>query len=290
MVLAMSVETFAAIRIKCGPASDVVPEGATFADYQPFFSANRIIPKSELSLNFIEQFKAEFAKFPQSLHRELMAAGANIHIMEGEGVTVDPTWNVKDTDTFDGRSWSQVPGAGGSTAKEYSIAPTRVVINHLYDKQGSASMFLHEYAHNLDSINSYHGISSSQAWKDLLDSEPNALPFLRIVCGEYCANNIEEGFAEFMANYHGCEETRIQMEEEVPKIANFFRRFKSMKNLTAILKTDAEVFDEAPESEPETHVEEVLSSEPVVNESPRPREAGKPRLGCRVVLGRQICI
>jgi hypothetical protein len=154
--------------------------------------------------------------------------------MEGSGVTVDPTWVPSDLKTFDGRPWSEVPGGGGSTAREYLKTPTRVVINHLYDHHGSADMFIHEHAHSLDSIRDLHGISNSRVWSDLLASEPNSYDFLTTICGAYCTDNVEEGFAEYFANYHGCQETRAQMEREVPRIAEFFFRFRSTRNLDNI--------------------------------------------------------
>ena len=293
-LLAISIDAFAVTRMKCAPAQVEAPEGAEAADYDVFFASNGIIPKTQLSPNFIEQFKVEFLKFPFPLHQELLSAGARIHLIEGEGVTEDPTWDPAFTHTFDGRPWNQVPGAGGSVAKEYSKSPTRIVINHLYDKQGSASMFLHEYGHNLDSINSFHGISHSQAWTDLLASEPNAMPFLSVICGAYCTNNVEEGFAELLANYHGCEETRVQMEQEVPRIAEFFKRFNSTKNLSSIMNdevTAAETTEEVPAPVESEGAPVITSTEPENQiPLPKPEQGRRPRLGCRRVFGREVCI
>ena len=157
----MASSAFAAERIRCAPVSDVVPEGRSLDHYKSFFILNKIIAKTDLSVNYVEQFKNEFEKFPQSLRIELTNAGNKIHIMEGSGVTVDPTWEPTHEKTFDGRPWSEVPGGGGSTAKGYKKSPTRVVINHLYDNHGSANMLLHEHGHSLDSIRSRHGISNS---------------------------------------------------------------------------------------------------------------------------------
>lgn len=246
----------AAVRIKCPKASDTVAEGVTVSDYNSFFRANKIIPMTGLTANYVEQFKNEFEKFPATLQRELLAAGNWIHIMEGSGVTVDPTWVATDVKTHDGRPWSQVPGSGGSTAKEYSTSPTRMVINHLYENHGSVNLFLHEHGHSLDSIDSFHGISNSQVWADLLADEPNANEFLTAVCGKYCTDNVEEGFAEMLANYHACEDSRAQMEREVPKVAEFFSRFKSTKNLDRIWE------DEEVESAPEVPMVEESEPEP----------------------------
>lgn len=248
----MASSAFAAERIRCAPVSDVVPEGRSLDHYKSFFILNKIIAKTDLSVNYVEQFKNEFEKFPQSLRIELTNAGNKIHIMEGSGVTVDPTWEPTHEKTFDGRPWSEVPGGGGSTAKGYKKSPTRVVINHLYDNHGSANMLLHEHGHSLDSIRSRHGISNSDTWKALLQEEPQIQTFLTEICGKYCTENLEEGFAELFANYHGCKESRIQMQTEVPRAAEFFRLFRTTKKLH-------EIWDplfELPRSSEYTHPDE----------------------------------
>lgn len=243
-LLLVATHSFAAVKIKCDPASDEVSSETTVEDYRSFFSANKIVLKTEVTPNYVEQFKNEFLKFPESLRKELIKAGSKIHIMEGEGVTVDPTWTPTDQRTFDGRPWSEVPGAGGATARGYKKSPTRIVINHLYENHGSVNLFLHEHGHSLDSIKGIHAISNSNVWRQLKNSVPNFQSFLSDVCGNYCTNNIEEGFAEYFANYHGCEESREQMEREVPRVAEFFRRFTSTKNLDRIWEDRTEEREE----------------------------------------------
>jgi len=234
-LVAVTSSAFAAKRIRCAPESKVAPAGNTLSDYENFFELNKIVPKTNVSVSYVEQFKNEFKKFPSHLHMELVRAGNKIHIMEGAGVTVDPTWEPSFEKTFDGRPWSEVPGGGGSTARGYKKAPTRIVINSLYQKHGSANMFLHEHAHSLDSISSIHGISNSLTWSQVLNNEPGVNTFLQQICGNYCTENVEEGFAELFANYHGCTESREQMEREIPHVSKFFSRFNSTKNLTRIM-------------------------------------------------------
>lgn len=281
-ILTLSTSAFAVQRLRCAPTSNVVPEGKTLSDYQVFFDANKIIPQTALTLSFIEQFKNEFEKFPASLHQELIKAGNKIHIMEGTGVTVDPTWSASDVNTFDGRSWDHVPGGGGSTARGYSKTPTRVVINHLYDNHGSADMFLHEHGHSLDSILDLHGISRSAVWADLLAAEPETRNFLNVICGAYCTDNIEEGFAELFANYHGCAETRTQMEKEIPKTADFFKRFTSTKKLDSIWDDAPVVVEEAP---PAPVAVVVSASTPA---APRESRVDRVRRRVRDIFGRII--
>ncbi len=233
-MVTIASSALAAKRIKCAPVSNVVPADRTLDYYESFFKMNKIIPKTQLSVNYVEQFKNEFEKFPASLRAELTKAGNKIHIMQGAGVTVDPTWEPTHEKTFDGRPWSEVPGGGGSTARGYKKAPTRIVINHLYDHHGSANMFLHEHGHSLDSIRTLHGISNSSTWAELLNEEPKIQSFLNDVCGTYCTENVEEGFAELFANYHGCYESKMQMINEIPRAAEFFSRFKTTRKLSQI--------------------------------------------------------
>lgn len=286
-LITLSLPALAVKRIVCPKASDVVPEGKSLSDYQSFLSANKIIPKTNLSLNFLEQFKNEFEKFPSSLHQELIKAGNKIHIMEGTGVTADPTWDPNDVFTFDGRPWSNVPGGGGSTARGYSKTPTRIVINHLYDHHGSTDMFLHEHGHSLDSIVDLHGISHSPVWADLLAAEPATQSFLTVICGTYCTANIEEGFAELFANYHGCAESREQMEQEIPRTAEFFKRFTSTKNLDHIWE-DAPVVTEV---EVETAATAQVTSAQITPvevpvSAPRESRADRVRRRVRDIFGR----
>lgn len=233
--ITLASPAFAAVRIRCAPESAVVPQGATLESYSKFFKLYSVVPKTEVSLTYVEQFKNEMSKFPLSLQKELNRAGNTIHILEGEGVTVDPTWEPVHEKTFDGRPWSDVPGSGGSTARGHKKAPTRIVINSMYEKHGSSNLLLHEHAHSLDSIKSLHGISNSLVWLRIQDAEPGVTKFLDEVCGKYCTENVEEGFAELFANYHGCSESRTQMERELPVISRFFARFHSTKEIASLI-------------------------------------------------------
>lgn len=233
--ITLSSPASSAVRIRCAPESTYVPPGTTLESYSDFFRLYSVVPKTEVSLTYVEQFKNEMSKFPLSLQRELNRAGNKIHILEGEGVTVDPTWEPVHEKTFDGRPWSDVPGSGGSTARGHKKAPTRIVINSMYAKHGSANLLLHEHAHSLDSISTLHGISNSLVWTRIQEMEPGVTKFLDQVCGKYCTENVEEGFAELFANYYGCAKSRQQMEQELPLVSKFFSRFHSTKKISSLM-------------------------------------------------------
>ncbi|MFA5583092.1 MAG: hypothetical protein WDA09_02665 [Bacteriovoracaceae bacterium] len=181
----------------------------------------------------IQTFLNEFRKFPNELHQEMMRQGGKIHLIHGESVIDDPSWLQEHSNTFDGRAWKQVPGAGGFP---YYGTPTRLVVNHLNNKtrHGSSNLFLHEHAHSLDSTYSYHGISSSNTWKKLMRQNPQVEGYLNTKCvNRYCTDNEPERFAELFSLYFHSEETRQEMERVVPKIADFFKNLnvRTIKNM-----------------------------------------------------------
>lgn len=130
----------------------------------------RLIPDASIkSSREFRLFMREFGKFPKSLLDEMRSAGGQIHLIVGDGVTADPTWETERLrsvaqarayrlhyegladkrgltppvseeeinrgylqTTEGGRNWTYVSGAGGSFQDLAFIKPTRIVINHLY--------------------------------------------------------------------------------------------------------------------------------------------------------------
>lgn len=228
-------------RVHCAKPNVEVPQFATVEDYQAvLFQKGVVLATPVTDTKFLDTFLAEEEKFPESLRQDMIKAGSRIHLIEGLGVIDDPSWksdaksanNPDDpfwNQTFDGRDWSKVPGAGGSTYTKLKV-PTRIVVNHLYDHHGSVNLFLHEHAHSLDALYKADTISKSTPWKDLMASQPEKIPqFLSTICGDYCVNNHQEGFAELFAYYHACEESRAHMESSVPEVADYLRDLTSME-------------------------------------------------------------
>ena len=114
-----------------------------------------------------------------------------------------------------GRTSRDLPGAGGNSSN-----PTRIVINHLYDRHGSKNLFLHEHGHALDSV---LGKASSKAnWERLFKDKQNSEFFQKLCTEGYCSENPDEAFAESFAYYTACAGTRQQMEFAVPGVAQYF--------------------------------------------------------------------
>jgi hypothetical protein len=121
------------------------------------------------------------------------------------------------------KSLKLVPGAGGDPFENgWDQNPTYIVVNHLYDNHGSINLVLHEHAHALDSTRSLREISNSTRWKAIA-LKPKTSHFLTDICGNYCTDNINEGFAELFAYYYACQSTREEIEKNLPPVAKFFK-------------------------------------------------------------------
>lgn len=199
-----------------------------------FEKQNIFVATPDVKPKDIQLFLNEFKKFPPALHKEMMRSGAKIHLIHGQGVNDDPTWPREYSDTFDGRAWNGVPGAGGFP---FAGEPTRIVINSLNNKHGSSNLVLHEHAHSLDSTYSNFGISSSHTWKKLMADNPQVEEYMNRKCPQrYCTDNEVERFAELFSLYHHSSETREEMEKIVPKIARFFKNLRTAEDLERVGK------------------------------------------------------
>lgn len=183
----------------------------------------KLIPEN-MNPRLVMEFSRHLELFPRSLMDEMLQKGAKITLIDGYGVTEDPSF--RGSHTHDGRSWSTVPGSGGNPAHG---VPTRIVVNRL-DYNGSSNLFLHEHGHALNSLYSTKGITNSRAWKDLLARNPGAMEVLDRTCGPYCTTNDDEAFAELFALYYGGQ--RRMIENYAPGMADFFRNFHSVREFT----------------------------------------------------------
>lgn len=183
----------------------------------------KLIPEN-MNPQLVRSFSQEIRLFPAPLMKEMLAKGAKITLIEGWGVTEDPTFGG--STTFDGRSWQEVPGAGGNPSARM---PTRIVVNRL-GYEGSANLFLHEHAHALNSLYRSQGLTKSKKWKDLIGRNPEARRILYDTCGSYCLSNDDETFAELFAIYHAGG--RRMMERRSPEMAEFFRTLTSVRAFT----------------------------------------------------------
>lgn len=179
----------------------------------------------------LRDFLKSFIRFPTNLQRELVKFGGRVLLIHGKGVSEDPDWKSASSKTIEGkREWSDVPGAGGFPPTK---TPTRIVVNRLSEEnQGPADLFLHEHAHTLDSIFGERTISKSAAWLSALRATPNLKAFLDVWSPDsYNTTYPKETFAELFDQYYACDETREQIERELPAIAEFFKNFDTVNGL-----------------------------------------------------------
>lgn len=158
--------------------------------------------------------------------------------------TVEQVRASYENTTEGARKWDVVSGSGGVFTDPNAINPTRIVINRMYKAlhrmpdgslvewdQGATNLVLHEHGHALDNLYGHHAVSSSEKWKKVMD-DPLVKRFVaKIFDPTYEGRFEEEGFAEAFSYYHACPQSRQQMEQNAPALAEFFRDFTTVREL-----------------------------------------------------------
>lgn len=185
----------------------------------------KLLNAEQINDQDLSLFLGSFERFPKQLHNNIINEGGSVLLLNGTGVSEDPNWDRNDTHTVDEkRLWTTIPGSGGFPQDH---VPTRIVINRLKEGHGSVNLYLHEHGHTLDAIYGEATISKSQGWLTAMAATPNLTDFLNVWSPDgYNSKFPLETFAELFAQYHACDESRVQMETHIPLIADFF------KNLT----------------------------------------------------------
>lgn len=196
---------------------------------EPWLTQNRVVRITQnIEQKYVIQFAFEFLKFPESLRREINLAQGRFHILQGRGVSEDPSWSSTRPLSFDGRSWNTVSATGGMP---YLNIPMRVVVNRLYVNYQAANVVLHELAHTLDSTHSLRRISGSAPWERLWQENPRFIRLMNDHCGSYCANHPSEAFAETMALFYSCAANQQFISTRFPTIASFITNLSAQGSL-----------------------------------------------------------
>lgn len=225
----LSLPAMAQSKRKTCPRPTVYQTALTDSEFSQKMEGHpELVEKTQgMRRSHLEQFLFEYDKFPADLKAEMVSVGASINLVSGEGVTADDSWNFNIVKTKDNRDWSKVPGSGGY-AYRLPQNPTRIAVNHLYDRHGSINLILHEHAHTLDHLYSIKDVSNSTTWKDLI-KQPDNINGIEILCGDYCLTSADESFAELFAYYHACPATQEHIEQIMPTVANFLSNLTSIK-------------------------------------------------------------
>lgn len=193
--------------------------------YLHFFLQNQAtFVNGQVETKYMAAAARDLKKFPESLNQEMLENNAKIHLIYGQSVSEDPSWDHPGATTLDGRDWASIPGTGGHPPEGI---PTRVVVNRLYEGH-SANVILHELAHTLDSLYERKGISNSADWQFIF-TLTESRKLIQAVCNDVCNDNSEEAFAEMFAYYHNCENTRWYLEKKAPTMASYFKNLKRIR-------------------------------------------------------------
>ena len=179
--------------------NDLQSAGFSSETRSEFLKQNKVLQVTDITDSYLTQFAFELAKFPEQLRSFLNNNDIGFHLVQGRGVSEDPSFPNFFSQTFDGRSWANVPGSGSADV-------TRVVVNRLYEGHGSVNLVLHERAHTLDS--NLGNVSSTSQWNAVLSSDSSFREILGKYCGDYCLGHSNEAFAEGFAIYYSCEKSK----------------------------------------------------------------------------------
>lgn len=213
---------------RAGALTHLCPEGPTdytqlgFKDdqeFQAFLTANAVKKISYIHEDNLVQFAFEVQKLPSKPELYLARNGGEFRIIEGSGVGLDPEMAIFNKDTFDGRAWDDVPGAGNEH--------THIAVNHLFDHHGSVNLILHERAHTLDILGlpgHRNHFSTDPAWTNIIKTDGDFMMVMAKVCGDYCLDNPNEAFAESFAMYFACPASRDYL-KDAPRVMEYMKKF-----------------------------------------------------------------
>ncbi len=116
-----------------------------------------------------------------------------------------------------GRTWDDVPGAGGQ------LIVARIGYSDPGDAHGSYNLELHEIGHQVDFVvfEKYDKESATQIFSDLTDQEAN------LFTGPYYHFD-EEYFAEAFTMYYLNEQTHARLKQLAPQVYKYFADFEKM--------------------------------------------------------------
>jgi hypothetical protein len=158
-----------------------------------------------------------YSRLPVNLVIELRKRGRGIELV-ADNVTNHPAMasyaNVRPRGWAEGRTWSEVPGAGATGNHGTIIAG-----NSLHQGHGSVDLILHEVGHTVDRYFKDRDGGMEFSNRNPF-SEINALtPFSELygVSSSYQQSHTEENFAEMFAYYFNSDYTRAHLQRQYPE-------------------------------------------------------------------------
>jgi hypothetical protein len=117
----------------------------------------------------------------------------------------------------EGKTWDDVPGAGGSYIAAAKIGASKFGKGH-----GSINLELHEIAHSIDNI-VFKSLRNDEEFREAWSAEVKELFPDR----PYFTNYPEEYFAEVFAMYYYNEKTKKQLKNTAPKTYDYIKQLES---------------------------------------------------------------
>lgn len=163
-----------------------------------------------------------YSRLPVSLITTLRQRNRGIDVV-ADNVTTHPAMrsyqNVRPRGWAEGRTWSEVPGAGATGNHGTIIAG-----NSLHRGHGSVDLILHEVGHTVDRYFKNRGAGMDFSSSRMFTEINTATPFgpLYGPSASYQQSNEEENFAEMFALYFATPETRQHLSETFPEGHRYF--------------------------------------------------------------------
>ncbi len=169
------------------------------------------IEEREAALNEVMDI---YSRLPVNLLITLRQRNRGIYVV-ADNVTTHPAMesyaNVRPRGWAEGRTWSEVPGAGATNRHGTIIAG-----NSIHRGHGSVDLILHEVGHTVDRYfkdrDGTMDFSNTRVFSEINGSTP--FETLYGASAGYQSSNDEENFAEMFALYFASSETRQHLSEK----------------------------------------------------------------------------
>lgn len=163
------------------------------------------------------------ASIHPNILKALSNAGVKIKLFEGK-LTDEPAFShlkgVQPKGWSEGKTWDDVPGAGGTV-----IAAAKIGASEKGQGHGSINLELHEIAHSADN-KIFNSLRNNEIFLKIWKTEVHSL----FPNKDYFINFPEEYFAEAFAMYYYNDETKGKLKQAAPKTYEFIKSLEMNVN------------------------------------------------------------
>jgi|GEM_PF-6357910 len=213
-------EILAQYSLGTGWSEDTLKKLTPFMGVKTFESFDALpLEVREVALNEVMDI---YSRLPVELLITLRKRNRGIDLV-ADNVTTHPAMesysDVRPRGWAEGRTWSEVPGAG-ATGRHGTI----IAGNSLHRGHGSVDLILHEVGHTVDRYFKDRDGSMDFSNTRLFSEVNGTTPFENLYgpSAGYQSSNEEENFAEMFALYFASPETRQHLSETFPAGHSYF--------------------------------------------------------------------